>query len=114
MARYLNPGPRMSAAVITIGSLYISGQVADDASASLEEQTRQVLAKIDDYLTQAGITRAQLAMVNIYLPNIMDFDTMNAVYDSWIDPKAPPARATIEARLANPALRVEISAIAEL
>jgi enamine deaminase RidA (YjgF/YER057c/UK114 family) len=114
MAQHLNPGTRMSGAVVANKSLYISGQVADDASASLEEQTRQVLAKIDGYLTQAGATRAQLAMVNIYLPNIMDFDALNAVYDGWVDPKAAPARATVETRLANPALRVEISAIAEL
>lgn len=108
----LNPGKRMSGAVIANGTLYISGQVADDVDASLEVQTKQVLAKIDQYLEEAGSCRSNLAMVNIFLPNIMDFDAMNAVYDSWIDQQAAPARATIEARLANPSLRVEISAIA--
>ena len=51
-------------------------------------------------------------MVNVFLPHIIDFDAMNEVYDAWIDPSAPPARACVEARLANPSLRVEISAIA--
>lgn len=114
MSRYLNPGPRMSGAVISNGNIYISGQVADDASATLEDQTRQVLAKIDGYLSEAGSSRARLVMVNIYLPNIMDFDAMNTVYDGWIDAASTPARATVETRLANPALRVEISAIAEV
>ena len=108
----LNPGMRMSGAVITNRTLYSSGQVADDVDASLEVQTQQVLAKIDHYLQEAGSRRSNLAMVNIFLPNIMDFDAMNAVYDTWIDQQAAPARATIEARLANPSLRVEISAIA--
>jgi len=114
MTKHLNPGPRMSGAVISNGMLYLSGQVADDATATIEEQTRQVLAKIDDYLKQANATRGQLVMVNIYLPNIMDFDAMNAVYDRWIDAEMAPARATVEARLANPALRIEITAVAEL
>jgi enamine deaminase RidA (YjgF/YER057c/UK114 family) len=114
MIKYLNPGKRLSGAVISNGNVYISGQVADDTTASLEEQTRQVLAKIDDYLRQAGTSRSKLVMVNIFLPSIMDFDAMNAVYDAWLDLPAAPARATIEARLANPALRIEISAIAAI
>jgi len=38
---------------------------------------------------------------------------MNEVYDAWIDPQNPPARACTEARLADPDLRIEIVAIAE-
>jgi len=114
MIKHLNPGKRLSGAVISNGTLYISGQVADDPNASLEEQARQVLAKIDSYLQQAGTTREKLAMVNIFLPNIMDFDAMNAVYDAWLEMPVAPARATVEARLANPSLRIEISAIAEI
>jgi enamine deaminase RidA (YjgF/YER057c/UK114 family) len=37
---------------------------------------------------------------------------MNAVWDAWIDPKNPPARATVEARLASPEYLVEIAVIA--
>ena len=48
--KHLNPGKRLSGAVVSNGNVYISGQVADDSNASLEEQTRQVLAKIDGYL----------------------------------------------------------------
>jgi enamine deaminase RidA (YjgF/YER057c/UK114 family) len=53
-------------------------------------------------------------MVNIYLPNMADFAAMNAAYDAWVDKANLPARATVEARLADPNLRVEISAIAAL
>jgi len=39
---------------------------------------------------------------------------MNRVYDAWVDPDRPPARACVEARLADPNLRIEITAIAAL
>jgi len=46
------------------------------------------------------------------LNNIADFAAMNTVYDAWIDPANPPARAAIEARLAHPSLKVEVIAVA--
>lgn len=112
MIRRIECGKRMSGAVVSGGHVYISGQVADDRSAPVEGQARQVLAKIDRLLEAAGTTRAALVMVNVYLPDILDFDAMNSVYDEWVVPGAAPARATVETKLANPNLRIEISAIA--
>ena len=103
---------RMSMALRHNGLVYISGQVASDVEEGIKVQTEQVLTKIDGLLTEAGSSRGHLLMVNVFLPHIIDFDAMNEVYDAWIDPSAPPARACVEARLANPSLRVEISAIA--
>lgn len=37
---------------------------------------------------------------------------MNAIWDAWVDRAKPPARATVEARLASPKLLVEIARIA--
>ena len=105
-------GTRMSQAVMHGGQIHIAGQVADDRKASLEEQTRQVLGKIDALLKEAGGSKSRLLSVNVFLPHIGDFDRMNAVYDAWIDPANPPARACIEAQLAHPSLKVEIIAVA--
>ncbi|ODT13294.1 MAG: hypothetical protein ABS57_19110 [Mesorhizobium sp. SCN 65-12] len=104
-------GTRMSQAVMHGGQIHIAGQVADDRKASLEEQTRQVLGKIDALLKEAGGSKSRLLSVNVFLPHIGDFDRMNAVYDAWIDPANPPARACVEARLADPDLRVEMTAV---
>ena len=104
-------GTRMSQAVMHGGQIHIAGQVADDRKASLEEQTRQVLGKIDALLKEAGGSKSRLLSVNVFLPHIGDFDRMNAVYDAWVDPANPPARACVEARLADPDLRVEMTAI---
>ena len=104
-------GSRMSQAVAAGGMVHIAGQVDDARKAGIVSQTQQVLAKIDALLKEAGTDRFKLIAVNVFLPHITDFDTMNAVYDSWIDPANPPARACVEARLADPDLRVEMTAV---
>lgn len=108
----IDPGKRLAGAVKHGNTLYLSGQVADTETGSVEVQTREVLAKIDDLLKKGGSSKAKLLMVNVYLPNIADFAEMNKVYDAWLDTANLPARATVETRLASPNLRVEMSAIA--
>jgi enamine deaminase RidA (YjgF/YER057c/UK114 family) len=105
-------GSRMSQAVTANGFVFIAGQVANDRKAGIEVQTRDVLTKIDQLLTAAGSSRSKLVAVNMFLPHITDFEAMNGVYDAWIDPKNPAARACVEARLADPDLRVEMTAVA--
>lgn len=114
MIQRFQKGPRMSQAVACNGMLYIAGQVADTGTATVEVQTEEVLAKIDALLAEAGSDKSKLVAVNVYLPNIADFDRMNSVYDVWVDRANPAARACIEARLADSDLRVEITAIAAL
>lgn len=112
MIKYFEPGSRMSQAVAYGGLVLIAGQVANDRKAGIEDQTKDVLAKIDSLLIEAGSSKSKLLSVNIFLPQIGDFDAMNRVYDAWIDPSRPPARACVEARLADPDLRIEVTAMA--
>ena len=105
-------GRRMSQAVTANGFVFVAGQVAGDRGAGIAGQTRDVLGKIEALLAEAGSDKSKLVAVNVFLPNIADFDAMNAVYDAWIDPANPPARACVEARLADPELRVEMTAVA--
>ena len=105
-------GPRMSQAVVHAGTVYIAGQVANNSKGSIEEQTLDVLEKIAALLEEAGTDKTKLLAVNVFLPAIADFEAMNSVYDKWIDKAHPPARACVEARLANPDLRVEMTAVA--
>lgn len=114
MIQRYQKGSRMSQAVSYGGLVYIAGQVADNRKADIEEQTRDVLAKIEALLQEAGTDRSRLLAVNVFLPAITDFEAMNGVYDSWIDIENPPARACTEARLADPDLRVEMTAVAAL
>lgn len=112
MIKHIQSGTRMSQAVVYGGLVHIAGQVANDRKAGLEGQTQDVLAKIDALLSEAGTSKSRLVAVNVFLPQIGDFEAMNAIYDAWVDPAHLPARACVEARLADPDLRIEITAIA--
>ena len=106
----LNAGPRMSGAVVNGNTVYLAGQVADGAN--VKAQTEAVLKKIDDLLGAAGTSKANLLSTVIYLSDIRTFDEMNAVWDAWVSQGNTPARATVEARLANPKYLVEIMVVA--
>jgi enamine deaminase RidA (YjgF/YER057c/UK114 family) len=107
-------GPRMSQAVIYGNTVYLAGQVADDSSADITEQTQQVLTKIDGLLAEAGTDKSKLIFANVWLSDISTFKEMNAVWDAWVTPGPPPARACVESKLAHPRLKVEISVVAAL
>lgn len=108
------PGKRMSQAVVHNNTVYLAGQVAEDYNGTIEKQTTEVLVAIDRLLAAAGTSKSKVLSCQVVLNNIADFAAMNSVYDAWIDPANPPARACIEARLAHPSLKVEIIAVAAL
>jgi enamine deaminase RidA (YjgF/YER057c/UK114 family) len=110
----LKPGPRMSQAVVHGNIAYLAGQVAENPVPSVGEQTRQILATIDGLLTEAGTDKSKLLSANIWMTDIGRFDEMNAVWDAWVAPGNAPARATVQAALARPALLVEIMVTAAL
>ena len=109
----IKPGPRMSGAVVHGNTVYLAGQVANQAAGqSVAEQTRDILSIIDSLLAEAGTDKSKLLMVNIWLTDMATFQEMNAVWDSWVAPGNTPARATVEAKLAAPQFKVEIAVIA--
>ena len=109
----IQPGPRMSKAVVHGNTVYLAGQVADKAAGkSVGEQTTEVLSIIDGLLQEAGTDKTKILSVNIYLTDISTFGEMNAVWDKWVSPGNTPARATVEAKLAAPSLKVEIMLVA--
>ncbi len=109
----LHRSGRMSQAVVHGDTVYLAGQVALAArGAPVEAQTRAVLERIDELLAEAGTSRAGLLSATIWLADMRTFDEMNRVWDAWIDPGNPPARACVEARLAHPDFAVEIGVVA--
>jgi len=85
-------GARMSKAVRHGYTIYLAGQVPDDAKEDVAGQTRQVLSKIDAILAEAGTDKSYLLSATIYLRDIATFNQMNEVWDAWVDPKNTPAR----------------------
>jgi enamine deaminase RidA (YjgF/YER057c/UK114 family) len=109
----INPGPRMSGAVAHGGTLYLAGHVSKEAQ-TVRGQTEAILKAIEQRLEAAGTSKANLISVSIWLKDISTFEEMNTVWDAWVDRQNPPARATVEAKLASPEYLVEIAGIAAL
>lgn len=101
-------GARLSEACVHNGTVYLAGQVADDATADVRGQTEQVLASIDRLLAQAGSNKARILRAQIFLADMRDFAGMNAVWERWVAAGQTPARATVQAALAKPEWKVEI------
>jgi enamine deaminase RidA (YjgF/YER057c/UK114 family) len=101
----IEPGPRMSGAVVHSNTVYLAGRVGEGESVT--EQCRSALAQVDHLLATAGSNKSKILQTLIYLSDIADFGEMNAVWEAWIDPANPPARATSEAKLTTPKFKVE-------
>ncbi len=103
---------RLSGAVVAGGLVWLAGQVADDPTADAEAQTADILRQIDTLLAEAGTDKRALLSVTVVLADIADAPAMNRAWDAWLDPAQKPARMTIEAKLVDPAWRVEITGVA--
>lgn len=111
----IHVGPRMSGIVINGNNVHLSGMTAAKREGrSVAEQTGDILKRIDELLADAGTSKEHLVQVNIWLSDITTFDEMNSVWDKWVAPGCTPARATVEARLALPDIKVEIQVLAVL
>jgi len=103
---------RLSEMVVHHGTVYLAGQVAADMTRDIIGQTEDVLAAIDRLLGEAGSDKTKILSAQIFLPDMNDFAAMNSVWERWVVPGHTPARATIEAKLANPAYKIEVMVIA--
>lgn len=77
----------------------------------IEAQTRQVFANLDAVPTSAGATFHDVLKANIYLMDLDDFSTVNAIYaETFAEPY--PARTTIGVAGLPLGIAVEIELVA--
>ncbi|MGN6820713.1 MAG: RidA family protein [Sphingomonas sp.] len=108
-----HPTTRMHQMVAYNGLVFTAGQCAEATMGQgATEQTTEILARIDALLREAGTDKTRLLSATIYLADIADFDAMNKAWDPWVSPDGKPVRATVEARLTDPAFKVEIAVVA--
>jgi enamine deaminase RidA (YjgF/YER057c/UK114 family) len=99
--------------VVAAGHLVITaGAVGDDLTLDITGQTRETLAYVDKLLAQVGSDKSKILFATIWLPDIRLRDAMNEVWLAWVDPDNLPARACVEARMANIDYKVEMQIIA--
>ena len=104
----IDVGPRLCEMTIHNGTAYLAGQVPEDTSLDARGQTAQVLGSIDALLARVGSDKTRILSVQIFLADLADYDAMNQAWDEWVPQGHTPARATVQAKLANPAWKIEI------
>lgn len=115
------PTPKFySQAVIAGGAIYVSGQVAMDASGKvvgkgdMRAQTRQVLNNISAILREGNATLADVVKVTMFVTDMKRADEAREVRLEYFS-QNPPASTGVEvSALAHPDLMIEIEAIAVL
>jgi len=106
------PGPILSLAVEHGQTVYLAGIVAKDLKQDVKGQTREVLGEIDRLLAKCGSSKSKILTATIWVTDIRNRAPMNEVYLEWVDKKNLPARACVEAALADPNALVEIMVVA--
>jgi enamine deaminase RidA (YjgF/YER057c/UK114 family) len=93
-------------------TVYLAGVVAKNLKNDVKGQTKEILDEIDRLLAKCGSNKSKLLSANIWVTDIRNRAPMNEVWTAWVDSKNMPARACVEAKLADPAALVEIMVIA--
>lgn len=113
MIKHVSPGELMSLATVHNGTAILSGQVAlDQPHGDLQTQAREIFSRIDAILVDVGSGRNRLLSATIWLTDLTDFPAFNALWLEWLGDAPKPARATVQAGLALPGLKLEIQVTA--
>ncbi|ATJ89529.1 RidA family protein [Acetobacter tropicalis] len=106
-----NPNPILSSVVEYHGFIFTQGVVARNLDLDIEGQTKDVLEQIDALLEQHGTDNTRLLQAQIWLKDINDRDAMNKLWSAWLPENHAPARACVQAAMADPRVLVEIMLI---
>jgi enamine deaminase RidA (YjgF/YER057c/UK114 family) len=102
------PSAVLSRAVEHHGFVFSQGVTARDLGKDVAGQTLEVLAQLDELLEQHGTDKTRLLQAQIWLKDIRDREAMNEVWSAWLPTEGAPARACVQAHMADPRHLVEI------
>jgi len=94
------------------GFVFTAGIVPANLAAGAKEQAAEVLAEIDRLLALAGTDKSKVVIANLWLSDVRHREAVNEAWSAWMGGKDAPARATVEAKLVDPRMLVEIGVIA--
>jgi 2-iminobutanoate/2-iminopropanoate deaminase len=107
-----SPGTKAGRLVYTAGQVAFNERKELVGLGDVAAQTRQTLKNVLAILAEGGAGPDDVLKCNVYLSDMRYFSAMNAEFQAVFGDKTPPARTTVEARLAEPEMLVEIEAIA--
>jgi 2-iminobutanoate/2-iminopropanoate deaminase len=111
------PSPNFSAAILSGGTLYISGMIGQDLKtkqvpANFDDEVKAVLSNIGIVLKAGGMDYKDVVSVQVYLTDMDLFPKMNAVYTTFF-PEPRPTRTTVGVtKLALAAAHIEVTVTA--
>lgn len=106
-----------SQAILAGKTLYVSGQIAIDATSgelindNITEETHQVMKNLEAILRAAGAGFDNVVKCSIFIKSMEEFATINEAYGQYFK-QNPPARETVEVSRLPKNVKVEISCIA--
>jgi reactive intermediate/imine deaminase len=112
-----SPAGHYSHVCVAAGLAHVSGQLPVNpsdqplAGRPFAEQVAQVLSNLDGCLSKAGVTRASLVQVRVYVTDIKLWPEFNRLYAAWIGDYRP-ARAVAGVSQLHYGVNVEVEAIA--
>ena len=108
-------------AVLAGGWLYCSGQIPLDpttgamvGAGDITAETYQVLKNLKAVLSEAGASAEQVVRTTVFLADLADFATVNAIYAEMFGSGVSPARACVQVAALPKGARVEIDCVAWL
>jgi alanine racemase len=112
-ANPMTPVVSLTVPVVQTRHVSTGGKVGKPGT-TLAVQTTDILDQIDALLAEAGSDKSHILSATLRLADISEFAEVNTIWEKWIDPKNPPARATGEVKLVTPDYKVEIIIVAAL
>jgi enamine deaminase RidA (YjgF/YER057c/UK114 family) len=106
------PSAILSNVVEANGFVFTAGIVAEDISQDAKGQAEQILKEIDRLLGLCGTDKSKVVSATIWVSDVRYRERMNEAWNAWTGGKNLPARACVEAKLADPRMLVEIAVVA--
>jgi enamine deaminase RidA (YjgF/YER057c/UK114 family) len=100
----------MHLAVTHGDTIHLAGIVAEDLTADMEGQTRDVLQQLEALATAHGLDRNRVLSATLYITDMAEKPAMNRAWQAFFEPSQLPTRATIGVSDLGPGVRIELVA----
>jgi 2-iminobutanoate/2-iminopropanoate deaminase len=104
-------GVKTGSFIFTAGQAGIIPETGNIIDGGIESETRQTLINIQHILEEAGSSLDLVVKTTVFLRDMADFSSMNAIYAEFFKAD-PPARSTVQVAALPKGAAVEIEAIA--
>lgn len=110
-----------STAVVAGDTVYLSGMIPLDPATNkiveggVEAQAKRALENVKIVLEEMGMTMANAVKVTVFMTDLKEFATVNAIYKDWFGPDYPARSCVQVAALPMGAqIEIEVTAVTEL